>query len=305
MKKLKYILIFWLMVSCEEILLEEDILESEVELLAPIGRAVVETSAVNLSWSTVDGAVSYKLQIASPDFEAPTQVISVSVEESHYIQDLGEGDYEWRVKAINSGFETLYSTAEFQVNYSEEFADQFVVLISPPDQFVSKNEEVELTWSAIEESELYRVQLYTKGEIVKEEIVSGTSIQISFPEGKTVWKVRAENEAQHTLYSERTLIVDTKMPLAPMLVSPADKWEVSNPAVSFEWEREAVAGTEEVDSLFVFADADLEMLVEKAQVNLEYNLVLERDSTYYWYMRAYDQAGNQSEDSEVFSFTIN
>ena len=293
-----------LLVSCEEILLEEEIIESEFQLFAPSENSTVKTSHVHFTWSAVEGGRQYQIQIAAPDFQAPMQVITKMVEENQTSVDLNEGNYEWRVQATNSGYETPFSLpTRFKVALSDNFSDQALALISPPEGYVSPYQKVELTWRAIEEAGLYRIQIIEEGEVIQEEITSEMTIQVDFPEGESNWKVRAENEAQNTLFAERTITIDTRSPNVPELISPADEEELTGTEVSFIWRREAIDGTGEVDSLFIFGDQELQELVEKARVNSSYDITLERDSTYYWYVKAYDEAGNQSAESEFFSFS--
>ena len=59
-----------LLISCDEIVGIEDISEDEITILAPTDTAVISILNPNLFWNPVDGADQYKLQIATPSFEA-------------------------------------------------------------------------------------------------------------------------------------------------------------------------------------------------------------------------------------------
>jgi len=109
--------------SCEDILEVPDISGENVELLAPKDSAIVTDSIVNFSWNGVGEADSYLIQVATPDFENAAQILldSIIVLDSTFLgttasRQLNDGDYEWRVKALNSDFETPFSSSTFHVD---------------------------------------------------------------------------------------------------------------------------------------------------------------------------------------------
>ena len=308
MKKIKIFLslsIPLMFYSCEEILMEEDLSGSKVELLAPAEGTTVPTSNVTFNWTMVEGASAYQLQIATPNFDAPQQVVvDKIVEENSTSEELQEGSYEWRVRALNSGFATIFTSAEFTVKTTEDFSEQQVKLFSPSNNFLSNSRDMVLNWGEVEGAVAYRLQIVQNDKVVVEKTTSETHLSMDFPEGQSTWRVRAENDSRNTLYSERTVFVDTEAPESPTLLRPADKANFSLPSVTFEWDRNSVEGSEEIDSLFVFKNLELTDLMVKERVTTSYVTTLDREETYYWFMRTYDAAGNIGERSEVFSFTI-
>ncbi|NAS12910.1 hypothetical protein [Poritiphilus flavus] len=108
--------------ACEDIVEVPDISNQEVELLAPLNATVVTESSVSFSWTEIEDADAYNMQLAIPDFENAAQILldSTIVVDSTFvgarlIGTLPDGNFEWRVKAQNSDYETLYSTASFSV----------------------------------------------------------------------------------------------------------------------------------------------------------------------------------------------
>ena len=162
-----------------------------------------------------------------------------------------------------------------------------------------------LKWRSIEGASLYRILLESDGEVIDEKVSSESEVNVIFPQGELRWKVRAENSTQNTLYSKREILVDTIRPNTPKLIKPTDEASLDNASVEFEWQRDNIKGADERDSLFVFKDLELENLEVKAEVINSYNALLDRDETYYWFMISYDDAGNQSDMSEVYSFLTN
>ena len=65
-----------------------------------------------------------------------------------------------------------------------------------------------------------------------------------------------------------------------------------------------MGGSTELDSLYIYRDMKLTDLVEKQQVTSGYTTTLD-NNVYYWTMRAFDLAGNESGTAEIFTFTVN
>ena len=109
--------------SCEDIVEVPDISNAQVTILAPLNNTVVTDSIVNFTWEEVMDADDYQLQVAIPDFENTAQILldSIIVVDSAFagsrgILQMPNGDYEWRVRARNSAYNTAYSRSAFTVN---------------------------------------------------------------------------------------------------------------------------------------------------------------------------------------------
>lgn len=111
--------------SCEDILEVPDISNEQVGLLAPSQGSTVTDSTVHFNWDSVMGTDAYLVQIANPSFENANQFVldTLVVVDSTFVgsritKTLSNGDYEWRVKAQNSAFDTEFSTSGFTVYVS-------------------------------------------------------------------------------------------------------------------------------------------------------------------------------------------
>ena len=108
--------------GCQDILEVSDITQEQVLLLAPMNNTIVKDSVVLFTWNGVVEAESYLVQLATPNFENASQIVldSIIVLDSTFVgtrvsKALRRLKYEWRVKAMNSSFETPFSTALFSV----------------------------------------------------------------------------------------------------------------------------------------------------------------------------------------------
>ena len=222
-----FTVLFLTIVACEDILEVVDISERQVTIFAPLDNTTVNSNQVNFNWDRVEDATSYRFQLATPNFMETQQLVIDSIFEldtlgnvgSQIQQTLTNGMYEWRIKAMNSGFETSYTQSGFTVSGEED--------------------------------------------------------------------------------------LDVVPPNTPELVAPTNGASQDDNQVSFRWTREDVSGTAERDSIYFFSDEALQNPIGKdLGANKTYSGNFDT-GTYYWRVRAFDAAGNESENSATFNFTIN
>lgn len=94
-----------------------DLTAETVVILAPSNNASLNNANVTLSWEKLEGATSYRIQIATPSFENAQQIVSdTQTTATNHTLTLSSGtSYEWRVKAENANSETTFSTFKFSV----------------------------------------------------------------------------------------------------------------------------------------------------------------------------------------------
>ena len=297
----------FLIFSCEEggVLFETDITEEQVTLLAPTDGAQIASNTVRFDWAELENVFNYEIQVVTPNFEAPEQFLVNEILDSITFLEvpLGIDNYEWRVRGRNSGYESLYSTAAFDVIPVIDFEDNTVVLISPQDNSATNETSVLFQWEAILEATDYRIQILEGGVVTSEETTTNNETSLPLPEGSLTWQVRAESGLESTAYSSRNLIVDRTAPSAPVLTAPADNSVLTDTEVTFEWTRTPIQGSTEIDSIYVYRDITLTDLVLKDRATTPFNATLDND-TFYWLVQAFDEAGNSSDASSVFTFTI-
>lgn len=301
--------------GCDDIMEVPDISEEEVVLTAPAEGVTVRGNAVTFTWEPVEDAEAYVLQVATPDFPNASQVvIDRTIQKdtlgnplpTTFSKEMLPNSYAWRVKAVNSGYETPFTTHHFVLTESDDFSGNTVILNAPDDNFVTNQAEVTLSWGAIAEATGYRLQVLTgEGGTIQEEEITETALEVTFPEGSFTWQVRAEKETESTLYSSRELLVDLTPPNTPELTAPADERTTTDTEITFTWSRTAVTGSPEYDIIYIYSDDSLQNLVDEEEVtDKTFTKTLEK-GTYYWNVKGFDRAGNEGEISETYSFTIN
>ncbi|GAB4160265.1 MAG: hypothetical protein Tsb0033_15940 [Winogradskyella sp.] len=116
MRYLKLLLVTFLLISCEEIIEVVDISNDNVVVLAPTDTSTLTITDINFSWEAIEDAEQYKLQIATPNFESANQIVlDTTITTTNFNQNLELGNYEWRVRAENSDYQTAFSIQSFTI----------------------------------------------------------------------------------------------------------------------------------------------------------------------------------------------
>lgn len=292
-------------IGCEEIIIEENISEQLLVLVAPKNNAKLNFTGITFTWERLESAPLYQLQIANPNFAEPLQItLDTITTNSSFTQQLPEGNYEWRVRAMNSYYKTQYTSRLFSIVSNDDFQSNTVTLQSPKNSLITKNPTQNLLWQTIIGAVNYEVQITdNNGTTIKDQTLTTTELNFTFPEGNFIWKVRASNGTKQTLYSTRTILIDTTTPNTPSLSNPANLSTTDNKDINFQWNRSPVAGSIETDSIFIYTDSALSTLQQKKQATSPFSTTLE-SGNYYWYVKSFDQAGNIGNQSTVFSFIV-
>lgn len=297
---------FLLLISCEEILFEKDISKNEIVLVAPINNAPFFSTGVTFTWETVEGATKYQLQIAKPNFTNPLQIVlDTIITKTNFTQQLPIGEYEWKTKALNESYETKYSKRSFSIISNTDFQSNIVVLNSPKNNFTTNTTIQNLSWQQIIGATGYQIKIMdSNNTLINDRLVTQTSLNFTFPEGTFEWNVKASNGAVQTLDSSRSILIDTTPPNTPILTSPSNASTTTNREVSFQWNRTPILGSSEKDSIYIYTNSTLTTLQLKKEANSPTVIKLDLN-TYYWFVKSFDQAGNSSNKSSIFSFIIN
>lgn len=287
---------------------DTDISNQTVQLIAPSDGSVLDFQEVNFTWQGVTNATEYFIELATPNFTNPAQSFQNTVSSTSFMHILNDGDYEWRVQARNSSSQTPFSNINaFTVATQTNFPDREVIIISPPNNFVSNQASLNIQWQAVQDATLYRIQVLdaATNDLLDEQTTTQINTPFTFPEGDLLWQVRAETASENTQYTIQNITIDTQAPNTPTLLTPTDTEIVTSTSVTFTWDRIPISGTAEQDVLYIYDDVGLTNLVVQENVSGgSFTTTLADDTTYFWFMNANDAAGNVSSDSPVFSFMI-
>lgn len=276
------------------------------------------TSLPTLRWTAStdndpSSGLRYRVQISEvSDFSST--VVDAYVRENFYTPTLVEGKYFWRVRAEDydgnaSGWsETRY----FRLDLGPPPAPS---LLSPQDNFSTAENRVRFEWAAVRDASepvLYRVSVSDNSSFAHENFTSGwieeNAWQAELPEGVWFWRVCAmDNLAQVGENSPaRRLIIDRTPPEPPEILQPENGGSVNTRLPVLRWSAvtdismpvtyEIQLSSSPAFSPLIVDNSGLTENLYAVRTELE-------ERTYYWRVRARDNAGNAS-DWTVASFVV-
>lgn len=298
--------------ACDDIL-EEDITDDSIQITYPLEGAVIDGNNVQFSWQHLDGADDYRVQVLN---ENQTIIVDSLVSENQLTYSIGEGSYQWRVKGENFAYETEYTfPVNFSVDISEDLTNQSVILSTPSDNLYTNNTDITFTWNPVVNANSYTFEVLKNNNgqttIYQESEIANTSSNIDSSlfdvDAEYIWKVKAVNNSSETSYSERSVYIDRVEPNTPALNTPNDN--STNPAlVTFNWSNGTDTGNIQssiINTIEIASDINFNtILLSNNTQNNTYQYTFSSTGDYYWRVKAYDSAGNESDNSITRTLTI-
>ncbi|MGD1044889.1 MAG: cohesin domain-containing protein [Bacteroidota bacterium] len=278
-------------------------------LAAPATGAIGQPVSLTLTWGSVTGAATYRVQVAIDNLFT-TLVLNdstVTTASKQVSSLLNNQKYYWRVNAKNVGGTSSYSAVS---NFTTISATPTVpVLQTPATGSINQAVSLTLTWGAVGGADTYRVQVATDSLfaaiVVNDSTLTNPSKQVSglLNNTKYYWRANAKNASGTSSYStvfNFTTVVAA--PGVPLLQTPATG--ATNQAVSLTltWGSVTGAATYRVqvatDNLFADVVVDDSTLTAASKVVGS----LLNNTKYYWRVNAKNTGGTSSY-STVFNFT--
>ena len=308
-KKYKYLALFSvvLLVNCKEVF-EKDLSDQSVNLIIPQNNTITPNRNVHFKWSEIEGATSYTLQIVSPSFSNIQYFdIDSSVESTEIFINLVPGNYEWKLRANNYSSRTDFSLPyKLTIDTSSDLQNHNIVLINPSANTATNSTSMSFSWATILEADNYDFILkkgndWNSGIIFNSQYdltVTNSSVT-SLDEGEYIWGVRAKNSVPSlTLYSQRSLFVDTTSPPTLATILPAHNATIPDSTTfSFTWSVPSDIGIYKsnrthiveysTDSTFATSDT---LQSSTNSVSHVFNV----SGNYFWRMYSIDDATNVS-----------
>lgn len=190
--------------------------------------------------------------------------------------------------------------------------DHIPRLTSPADGAATNNPVLTLEWTSSIGGVKYELAVDNNPDFLSPEVLENTS-NLSYapdnalPDDTYRWRVRAFNDDNDTTgWSENfAFTIDTAAPSAPSLESPADNAATSDNTPTFNWSlvSDAESYNLQVDNNADFSSPEIN---ESDLTDNTYTVAAPglADDNYSWHVRARDAAGNESDWSPTWTFTI-
>ena len=303
--------IITMLYSCKDFI-EPSITDQQVHINAPANGYQSTSYTVNFWWDTVEDALTYRLQIVTPEFQNTGALITDTlIKGNKFSFNLTPGSYQWRVKAENGSSQTVYSsTQSFSVAFSS-IRQQKVQLGAPGNNLLTNQSSLSFSWGSLYGATKYRLQIDTnnfadENKVVLNQTTPALQTNFTLPKDQSYqWRIRAENDTAQAQWSSiNTFTYDHTPPDVVSLTSPLNNQSVSS-LVLIQWAPSA--GTVKY-KLLVFKDDgttpynnNFPMVLNTTSYTLTQGNFGER---IYWKLSAIDGAGNESQSSIVRSFLI-
>ena len=282
--------------------------EPEVPLLISPANGDTEVDTLTtFVWNKAARASGYTIQISEDDlfsslkFEASSSDTIQSVAGLEFLTE-----YFWRVKAVNSGGESAFSTVRsFTVKAEDASIPE---PLSPANNEVGVDTSATLIWSTATGAVDYQVQVSTAldfSSITKDLETADTTFEASSLNFETeyFWRVRGIGAADTSDWSPVFIFTTTfDKPEAPVLVSPIDNTNDIDTLATFVWN--SVKNAEVY--IIQLSESSLfeSVLVEKTVSDTLKSIGgFSFQSTYYWRVKATNSAG-ESPFSTINTFTV-
>lgn len=160
---------FWLSmlagVGCNDII-EKDIEDDTVVLIAPGDALITDTTDITFFWEVVDGASGYVFQLVTGDFDGPDLLLLDSLVLGNKLAlKLDSGIYAWGVSAQNNGYATRFSARSLTVTDGINNGALYENIF-PPDNAVLSDTAVAFVWDKQENVERYIFEVLDTNPLV-------------------------------------------------------------------------------------------------------------------------------------------
>ncbi|MEP0262327.1 hypothetical protein [Dokdonia sp.] len=241
--------------GCEDIVSVPDISEDIITVLAPTDGAILENTDVTFTWEEIEFSDQYQIQVAQPTFENANQVVLDTIlgdslqSFRSFTKTLPSEMYQWRVRGLNSNFQTDYTTQSFTlvdtIAMVGDISSEVVTTIAPSDGVTISSGAIGFSWEAVADATSYQIQIAFPNfenpvQIVNDTITSELSYMTMLDSNSYEWRIKAINEVSETVYATQTLFVeDDVSPLSDQtvtLLSPEDNFETTDTMIPLSWE---------------------------------------------------------------------
>ncbi|MBB6126355.1 hypothetical protein [Mucilaginibacter lappiensis] len=300
-----------LLSSCKEFI-EPSINKRQVQLNAPANKYQSTNYTINFWWSDVEDALSYRLQVVTPNFDSiGGLIIDTLVKGTKFSLTMDPGIYEWHVRAENGSSQTNYSAPQDFTVLTSSLTGQTIILSAPANNSLTNLSAVTFKWGGLYNATKYHLQIDSnnfadENNVVKDQVIPGQQFAFTFPKSQVYqWRVRAENETEQSKWSAINLITyDNTRPAMVTLNQPQNNATISLP-VNLTWNTATSAVKYKLalyksDSTTPYNNT---FPVVLSTTSFSFNLGNSGDRI-FWKVSAINAAGNEGQSSELRSFVL-
>jgi len=306
-----------LIIACTKDFIAKDIKNETVSIIAPADNLTTPNNSITFWWDELEGAEKYNLQIVKPDFNSIIQlIVDTTIMGNKLDQILAPGKYQWRIKGINGGGSTVYTTRTLTVDSTTNLTYGTVNSIAPSG-LLTNNTTITFSWTPLYAATYYEINILnsTGTPIHNQSNITATNYTYTFSpvSGSYKWQVKAYNAFTFSSYNPvKTFTIDLTAPAAPYVTHPNNSGSLLNGNVdSLVWYRDPNAVADSViiglDSNFATTPTYVQRHYSKKIKLSTLGLASSPSGNNYYFIRliSMDSVKNMSVPSQKFKFKIN
>lgn len=214
-------------------------------VLSPRPDSELSSGTATFSWEALPGAERYRLWVVAPAFEqAQRTLVNETLTGTHFEADLPDGDYQWRIQALNAEFSTVPLTFPFRVRATPDIGEAELTVLAPRPGAELSSAEVLFSWESLAGAERYRILVASPdferaGQLFEDTCTQETAFRMTLPDGEYQWRLQAENGAYRSRVYTGSLRVASAVDLSERslaVLAPADGVTISERRATFAWE---------------------------------------------------------------------
>jgi len=157
-------LVLVMVFGCTDVL-EQDLDEDQITLLAPADNLVTTEVSQVFWWEASDEVTGYRIRVVSPSFDSIARlVIDEPITEGLTFETtLPAGVYQWTVVGTNSFSETTPIARNLTIldDSTQNLITQTILLVGPEENQSQSDSMVSFLWQEVEVASNYRIQIAT------------------------------------------------------------------------------------------------------------------------------------------------
>lgn len=292
---------------------EESIENETVYLLSPVDSLNTFSQTHTFWWDNVPNVTGYSLQIVRPTFDSVVElVLDSNLTTNKFTLTLNPGGYQWGVSAYNGTSSTPYFIRDLIIDTTSNLNNQTITLKSPVDGYATNNKKVTLSWNSLFNATSYIVEIRdsnSSGEnIINPVITTDLSLEVTLEEKVYAWGVQARNDNSASLFSYRTIVIDTTAPGKPRILRPSLATDSLNTEpYQIEWSHPNQSLSAIYDSVIISSDSLLTTIQDVSVIqngNTNYSVTGLENGWWYYRIRSFDKAGNIGESTAIRKFYL-
>lgn len=248
--------------QCTKDFIVTDIKNKTVTINAPGDNLTTANNVITFWWDELEGAEKYNLQIVKPNFNSVQQLLAdTMITGNKFNYTFSPGTYQWRIKAINAGGSTSYTTRSLVIDTTSDLSQVMVGSNFPNSNYLTGKRQLTFSWNALNSATYYELEVRDNSNnvVINPNNIYSTSYTYSFTNTTDVyytWHIKAHNASTSSSFNAaRSFTIDVTSPNASTISYPIyGAININGTTDSLKWTRSSNTDAK-CDSIVISLDS--------------------------------------------------